>query len=111
MKFNLKVGIKHLNPTLFHVHNLVSRAPYFTWGGNTPLKHNPSDVLVRSCQIRSRAIEGVKAVGNLAPSSEFKGDEVAVNETPAPLSFFPSTQLNSFLTRIEGEGEQAAIRA
>ena len=105
MKFNLKVGIKHLNSTLFHVHNLVGRAPYFTWGGNTPLKHNPSDVLVRSCQIRSRAIEGVKAVGNL----ELKGDEVVVNETP--LSFFPSTQLNSFLTRIEEEGEQAAIRA
>ena len=66
-------------------------------------------VLVRSCQIGPRAIEGVKTVGNLAPSCELKGDEVAVNETP--LSFFPSTQLNSFLTRIEGEGEQAAIRA
>ena len=73
------------------------------------MKQNPSDVLVKICQIGSRAIEGVKAVGNLAPSCELKGDEVVVNEKH--LSFFPSTQLNSFLTRIEGEGEQAAIRA
>ena len=58
---------------------------------------------------REPSSEGMKTVGYLAPSCELKGDEVAVNETP--LSFFPSTQLNSFLTRIEGEGEQAAIRA